>query len=447
MHNWSAWIHGNILVAGLVLLDDEKARQEVVGLAAEGLERYVVSLPADGAIDEGCAYWWQGACRALEALDVLRHASRGALGDITSDALREVVAFPHRMHFGGEWYLSIADCPARQPSDTQPWYALHRAARRVGDRDAETHAAAHRRRDEPVGRAEQDLGRLLRALTDREWVDAEPNRSPLPREVWLPSTQVLIARSEAGTSAGLTLAIKGGHNGEHHNHNDVGSVVVALNGVPVIVDPGRPTYTAQTFGPDRYNIWTMQSGWHSVPTICGLEQAPGAPRAARDVIPRIEEHKAGLSLELAGAYPRSGIESWRRDANLDRRTGQVRVTESWRLSSAGGSTGVNLIVAGAVEIGEGHATITALDDAGTVRLNWTPTDAPCTATVRPLDDPWLSAVWGRRLTRLEIDVSALGSIGALTWTLEAAPQGGHESLGLQCAETAPECWLREPGRP
>lgn len=423
MHNWSAWIHGNVLVAGLVLLDDEKARQEVVGLAVEGLERYVASLPSDGAIDEGCAYWWQGACRALEALDVLHHASRGALGDIASDALREVVAFPHRMHFGGEWYLSIADCPARQPSGTQPWYALHRAARRVGDREAEAHAAAHRRRDAPVAREEQDLGRLLRALTDREWVQAVPARSPLPGEVWLPSTQVLLARSEAGTSAGLTLAIKGGHNGEHHNHNDIGSVVVALNGVPVIVDPGRPTYTAQTFGPDRYGIWTMQSGWHSVPEILGAEQAPGAAYAARDVAVHLDdEHEVGLSVELAGAYPSSDIESWRRDARLDRRAGQVRVTESWRLGSGShdAATRVNLIVAGAVEIGEGHATITALDDAGRLRLAWAPADVPCTATVRPLDDPWLSDVWGKELIRLELDITGLpGPAGTLVWTLEA----------------------------
>ena len=88
------------------------------------------------------------------------------------------------------------------------------------------------------------------------------------------------------SAAGLTLAVKGGHNGEHHNHNDVGSFVVASDGVPVIVDAGRPTYTAQTFGPDRYAIWTMQSGWHNVPVIGGREQLPGAAHAARDVVGR-----------------------------------------------------------------------------------------------------------------------------------------------------------------
>lgn len=422
VHNWSAWIHGNLLVAGLVLIGDEKIRQDVVDLAVEGLERYVASIPADGAIDEGFMYWWQGACRALEALDILHYATRGALGGITAAPLREVVGFPHRMHLGGDWYLNFADGAARLPSDNLPWCALHQAARRVGDTSAQAHAAAHRRAEAPVAREEQGLGRLLRALTDREWVDAGPAESPLPREVWLPSTQVLLARPEAGTSTGLTLAVKGGHNGEHHNHNDVGGVVVALNGVPVIVDPGRPTYTAQTFGPDRYDIWTMQSSWHSVPEIRDTPQAPGAQFAARAVTVHCDDEAAGLALDIAGAYPRSDIVRWQRDARLDRRGHRISITDSWEFLPDDGSapTRVHLIIAGTVETGEGQAEITALDGAGTVWLTWDPAQADCTATVRTLDDPWLSDVWGKQLTRLEIDVSPLGPIGTLVWTLALA---------------------------
>lgn len=438
VHNWSAWIHGNVLVAALRLVADMGRRAALVDLVVQGLDRYVASLPPDGAIDEGYAYWWNGACRALEALDVLAHATRGALDAVPVEALRATVAFPHRTHLGGAWYLNHADGPARPPA-RQPWDALDRAARRAGDHDAQAHAAAHRSAGGPLSHEDHGLGRLLRALTDPQWVDAAPGSSPLPREVWYASTQVLLARPVAGSVAGLTLAVKGGHNGEHHNHNDVGSFVVAVNGVPVLVDAGRPTYTAQTFGPDRYGIWTMQSLWHNVPEIRGSAQAPGRRYAARDVATVHDGTTSTLTLDLAGAYPRTDLRHWWRSARLDRTAGRVVITDTWDLDPAVDPAGetkdpsgepamdpsgeravavIHLLAAGDVRVGDGRVEITALDGAGRAVLTWTPARAPCATTVRALDDPMLSDVWGDRLTRLDIEVRAPGSVGTFILTVK-----------------------------
>ena len=46
-------------------------------------------------------------------------------------------------------------------------------------------------------------GRL--ALTDPDWLAAEPASSPLPRDVWLPSTQVLVARGAQGSAGDIDL--------------------------------------------------------------------------------------------------------------------------------------------------------------------------------------------------------------------------------------------------
>lgn len=48
---------------------------------------------------------------------------------------------------------------------------------------------------------------------------------------------------------GVVFLAKGGHNDEEHNHNDVGSFSIALDGDPLVVDAGVNTHTAQTFGP------------------------------------------------------------------------------------------------------------------------------------------------------------------------------------------------------
>jgi hypothetical protein len=418
VHNWNPWIHGNVLVAALRLVDDVVLRAELVGLVIEGIDRYVASLPGDGAIDEGYSYWWNGACRALEALEILRHATGGALDASSIPALRATVAFPHRMHLGGHWYLNVADGPAKPPTD-QPWHSLHQAALRVGDDDARSHAAAHRRPGAAVAHESQGLGRLLRAVTDRAWIEAAPSTSPLPRDVWLPSTEVLLARGTRGTSRGLTLVVKGGHNGEHHNHNDVGGVMVALHGVPVVVDAGRPTYTAQTFGPDRYGIWTMQSSWHNVPEIRGSAQSVGREFRARRVAAVVDDGHAQLQLDVAAAYARNDIRRWERTARLDRRTGRVTITEEWELDRDDEAplTVVHLLLAGDVTLGTGRAVVTALEGAGTVVLAWDSGAASAVTEVRKLDDPRLSDVWGDRLTRLTIDVGdALA--GTLTVTVE-----------------------------
>lgn len=429
VHNWNPWIHGNVLVAALRLLDQLQEREEraqVIGLVIEGIDRYVASLPDDGAIDEGYAYWWNGACRALEALEILCHATGGLMDAIPSiPALRNTVAFPHRMHLGGEWYLNLADGQAKPPSD-QPWHALHRAAQHVGDREAQAHADAHRIIGAPAATEAEGLGRLLRGMTDASWLAASPEASPLPRDVWLASTQVLIARERVGSATGLTLAAKAGHNGEHHNHNDVGSFVVASAGIPVIVDAGRPTYTAATFGPDRYDIWTMQSSWHNVPEICGVAQGTGSEYTATEVEAEITPSSASLSLDLARAYPLPGLGHWLRRVRLERGAAsespaRVVIDDAWHrepMQTDEAATTVRLLVAGRVHLGAGTALITPIEGAPPVRVRWQ-ADIAATTITRTLDDPMLSTVWGETLTRIDLDVTTRDNL-SITVDMDSA---------------------------
>jgi hypothetical protein len=141
-----------------------------------------------------------------------------------------------------------------------------------------TQAAAHR--EQPLSPA-TGLGRALVGLFDDEWWSAVPGPLPLPRSTWLPDVQLLVARG-----AGLTLAAKGGHNDENHNHNDVGSVIAALDATPVLIDLGQPTYTAISFSDRRYEQWVVRSEWHNVPVVDGQDQQPGAQWRATDLAVR-----------------------------------------------------------------------------------------------------------------------------------------------------------------
>jgi hypothetical protein len=428
VHNWNPWIHSNIIVAALLLVDDDALQAGVVARCIEGLDRFLASIPADGAIDEGFAYWWNGAGRALEGLAVLEQASGGVLNP-DLPVIRALVAFPHRMHLGHRWFLNVADGPARAQAGL-PWDMLQQWAVRLGDDDAAQHAATFAA-VEPEPNAAAGLGRVLTQLSSRSG-RSEPSERPVLRPSWgtyLPSVQIMVAHQNAGSKDGLTLAAKGGHNGEHHNHRDVGSVVVAVDGVPLLVDAGQPTYTAQTFGPDRYQIRAMQSAWHSVPAPFGLEQGTGREYAAT-VLQEPNSEEQTLALGLGAAYGLDHPEQWIRTSLLNRTAGSVVIDDRWNLPSPPpeGTLDVDItyLVAGTVRVGEdATATITpegipTVVGGRGVHLRWKPATAVVIVVEWHLDDPLLSDIWGEKLTRIRFRMPAENrASGAFTLTVEA----------------------------
>jgi hypothetical protein len=232
---------------------------------------------------------------------------------------------------------------------------------------------------------------------------AEPAQ-PLLRDVWLPGVQVMAARSAAGSSDGLYLAAKGGHNAESHNHNDVGNFIVYMNGRPAIIDIGVETYTRKTFSAERYEIWTMQSAWHNLPTINGVMQREGEQYVAREVSYRQGRSSARLSLDIAGAYPaEAGVESWKREIRLDRGK-EVRISDSYKLNKPVKEITLTLMTPCHVEEAGAGRLILSEPSAGesgfklTVRYD--------SARLKPelesvsVEDRRLKSVWGDRLTRI-----------------------------------------------
>ncbi|WP_129788759.1 heparinase II/III family protein [Promicromonospora panici] len=460
--NWSPWIQGNVLAANLALEEDPDRRRVVSALVAEGIAAYWASLPADGGVDEGYHYWWQGAARALEAQDLLGCAGIEPEPEAL-DRIRATVAFPHSMHLGGDWYVNVADGAAR-PLATWPWNVVHTWALRVGDDEAARHAASYRGLPGGPFDERDSLPRAVRTLSDTAWAGAPATPSPLVGRVVLPSTGVAVARTAPGSTRGLAVSVKGGHNGENHNHVDVGSVIVALDGVPHVVDAGKPTYRAGTFGPDRYELWVVRGDWHNVPRIRGVEQAPGEQFAARDFevsdAGAGAERRAGRSLspdsatkptfgdespvgtwraglDLAGAYLVDGLEQWWREVTLDPGAEVVTVEDSWTFSDAGspvatdGPTAWHWLLAGDVTLAPGRAVVRFTPDdtprsARALALTWDAEAVDAALDVRELDDPELAAVWGEHLTRLRLTARAEAQSGTFRVTMGPTGSGPQE---------------------
>jgi hypothetical protein len=152
------------------------------------------------------------------------------------------------------------------------------------------------------------------------------------RSAVLSDANIFSARQKEGTKKGFFIGLKGGHNDESHNHNDIGAPYVYYDGEPVIIDVGAGTYTIKTFSPDRYEIWTMQSSWHSLPEINGYQQEAGIGFRSSDFRWEDSGRTAVVSMEISGAYPReAAVESYRREISLDRKSQKVRISDFLKL--------------------------------------------------------------------------------------------------------------------
>ena len=236
LNNWTPWIHANLLIASL-LLDDQPHRTANRAVAA--LDRYLDAVPDDGGCDEGASYWWRAGASLFECLETLTEACGNDFGAFQLPKVRAIARYPVVAHIAGDVHVNFADGSIRPPGIVP--HLLYRFAARTGDSQVRQHARAMRGEHAAslVTGPNGSLGRLLAAITDDEWAASPPARFPAPLQSWLPATGVLTAREREGDTAGLFLAAKAGHNDESHNHNDVGSFIVALNGQPAADRPRR----------------------------------------------------------------------------------------------------------------------------------------------------------------------------------------------------------------
>jgi len=331
-NNWNPWINSNVLLATLCIQDNETERVALVGRVLQTLDNFINQYPDDGGCDEGPSYWRVAGGRLFNCLEYLDGCTKGKINIYDKPLIKNIASYYYKMHISGNYFFNTGDGAAKLNPNP---YLLYSIGKNVNDEKlialAKYFYKVDRENDEdeyfeaPVNII---LGRLFGEL------DIESNTAyePLLRDFWLPESQYMGARSAENSSKGLFMAVQGGHNGESHNHNDVGNFVVFADGKPALIDIGVETYTAKTFSPQRYEIWTMQSAYHNLPTINGIMQKDGAQYKATDLNYESNDEFARLSMNIAKAYPEDAkVGTWIRTVCLNRNK-NIELTEKFKLN-------------------------------------------------------------------------------------------------------------------
>ena len=186
----------------------------------------------------------------------------------------------------------------------------------------------------------------------------------------------------------------------------------------MLIDVGVETYSRKTFGPRRYEIWTMQSGYHNLPVIDGHQQQPGPDYRARDVACELTDDRAQLTLDLAAAYPtEAGVRRWRRTLRLERGPeARVVLEDAYDLVAAPRGLALHLMAAGAVDASQPGLLLCASPEGGRpLAVRYDPQIFAATVEEITIEDARLRPVWGERIYR--VILTALSPQAQGNWTL------------------------------
>ena len=365
------------------------------------------------------------ACTFYECCWTLESATRGAGKVLSHPFLRKMVHFIADVHIAGDYYVNYADAHGK---DGSPAELIYRIGAGVGDTGLKEFGAFHIPAKAPALNAPrlQDaryidmyLSRLVPDILSTAEARKTPKVDALERDSWYPALKLMTARAKAGTTDGFYLAVRAAENQRGHGHNDSGSFIVFQDGRPVFIDVGPEAYSAKTFGPERYSLWTMQSAFHNLPTVGGVMQSSlKAQYKATDVAHTSDDAHAGMTMNLATAYPEeAGIEAWKRAIVLERKENRVRLSEDFKLTRKA-SVALSFMTPRVPAVGTaGKVTLSLADGSGSdVTLVFDAALAAGTFEKIALKDDDLRRIWGENLYR--VLVTSVTATDGGTWKME-----------------------------
>jgi hypothetical protein len=342
MNNWNPWINSNLLVANLILEADPKLRIHEITRIIRSLDAYLNQYWPDGGEEEGPGYFGVSPMCHFECVSMLESATGNSTDIFANPFIEEMGKYILNAHIAGDDYINYGDAHVHAAPDGD---LLYRYGKAVGDRQLQGFGAwcAAREGWTATGDGLEHalegslvfMSRAMPAVLEANEVRSAKREDGLLRDCYYPSLGLATARVKAGSAEGMYFAVLAANNGRSHSHNDTGSYILYQDGKPVAIDVGVEAYTARTFGPDRYSLWTMQSAYHNLPNIGGVMEHNGDRFKATGLKYDSNDQRAEFSFDIASAFPpEAGVKSWMRTVTLDRARDKVIVEEDFDLERA-----------------------------------------------------------------------------------------------------------------
>ncbi|MFT4305898.1 MAG: heparinase II/III family protein [Microbacterium sp.] len=296
--NWAAVCAAGVGLAAMHLQTEGLAA--ILARCTAAMDAFLAGYGDDGICVEGLTYWNYGFGHFAIYAEALRQRTGEDLwSGLHRDRLAAALRFGANVSLGGRAVAAF--------SDAEPYGVVAPGlAALVESRDA----AAALPRDLWWGAVwPYNWGPVVRQFAwARDVADEVPALGDLRR--WFPDAGWLVVRdSNGGVEVGF--AAKAGHNQEPHNHNDLGSFLLVVDGEPLLSELGAGHYDRDYFRLEtRYASVSAGSQGHSVPMLAGLCQRFGTDAAA--VVEGVSVDDGRLVVDITAGYDVPGLQEVRR---------------------------------------------------------------------------------------------------------------------------------------
>lgn len=266
INNWNPWILSNLITVFLLTQQKSNVLYDAIQKMFVEINVFYSGYCDDGGCEEGMDYWCLSVARILDFCKCICKATNGKINFFDDKKITSMGDYPYKTYVGNNYYVNFADCGCKG--------SLLRNALfyECGGLIKNKNLRAMAKRNFSDNPAEVYITHIKDALSLFEFYKSPTEECDL---TLLESGFFPILQNAFSREGSWYFAAKGGHNTEHHNHNDVGSFIVYHDLKPLLIDVGVGIYTKTTFSSERYKIWTMRSDWHNLPTINGKLQGFG----------------------------------------------------------------------------------------------------------------------------------------------------------------------------
>lgn len=290
-NNWSAVCAGSVGAAFMYMAPTlfPQIKDRIDG----AMECFLSSYEEDGACKEGLSYWAYGFGFFVYYAQLLKEFTNSKYDYFKNEKVRAIAAYQQKVFLRADVVASFSD------SEIKGAYhigLLHFLKDEYPD-DIEVLSYQYRQ-NYCTGNIRFSWLAYVRTFL---WTDKtlHETQSSSEKLYYMPKSHVYINRKHA-----YSFAAKGGDNDEPHNHNDIGTFILATGDNQKLFDIGAGEYNRDYFAEEtRYGFLCNSSFGHSVPIIDQCGQCAGKTYFGNI----IAANESNLRIDITNAYNHASL--------------------------------------------------------------------------------------------------------------------------------------------